>query len=144
MSFGFSIGDFIAVPAFAYRVYKLCKDSTAEFQDVSGLVISLHCVLKEVAKFSEDLDPDQQEQLVIVGSRCHDVLKELERLLIKYATLSTKKFRIWDKLRWGLEDVKAIKGRLVESTILLNSLNTTFIKYVLAISRYCLLSDYTQ
>lgn len=132
MSFGFSVGDFIAVPAFAYRVYRLCKDSSAEFQDVSGLVISMHCVLKEVAKFSEDLDPDQQEQLVIVGSRCQSVLLELEKLLLRYATLSTKKHRIWDKLRWGLEDVKSVKGRLVENTILLNCLSITFMKYVLA------------
>jgi pilus assembly protein TadC len=35
-----------------------------------------------------------------------DVLKDVQDLLRKYSSLGTKKGRIWDRMRWGLKDIR--------------------------------------
>jgi hypothetical protein len=53
MSFGFSIGDFVAVGNLAWQVWKSCKDAPESFRNVSQEVLSLHAVLKEIEELLE-------------------------------------------------------------------------------------------
>jgi hypothetical protein len=50
MSFGYSVGDFIAVGTLAWNVYKLCKAAPVSFGNISMEVPSLHVVIKEAEK----------------------------------------------------------------------------------------------
>ncbi|MCJ1398405.1 hypothetical protein MMC11_001603 [Xylographa trunciseda] len=126
MSFGFSVGDFVAVPTLAWQLYKACKDSSDDFKDVADAVASMHIVLKETAEYisSSSLDQAQQGRLNTVGEGCRNVLRDLEALLEKYKSLGTQSQRTWDRMRWGLEDVTNLKVRLQNSTAMLTALNT--------------------
>ena len=126
MSFGFSVGDFVAVGAFAWRVYRLCRESSDDFKDLSAEVASLHIVLKEIEEHlsERNLSAEQKTQLSELGKNCHDVLENLTALLDKYESLGTQAQRAWDRMRWGLEDIIAVRSRLVNNTALLTAFNT--------------------
>jgi hypothetical protein len=48
MSFGYGVGDCIAVGRLAWNVYKSCRDAPESFGNISMEVLSLHAVLKTV------------------------------------------------------------------------------------------------
>jgi hypothetical protein len=132
MSFGFGVSDFITVPAFAWKVYKSCKDSSEDFRNISSEVVSLHIVLKETAEYlsEQNLEPDTEAQLNSLGKGCRDVLNDLEGLLTKYDSLGTKSQRVWDRLTWGLEDISAVRERLTSNIAMLTAFNTVLAKCV--------------
>jgi hypothetical protein len=48
MSFGFAIGDFVAIGRLAWDLYKQCKGASAEFAEVCKEVLSIHTALREL------------------------------------------------------------------------------------------------
>jgi len=48
MSFGFSVGDFIAVSEKTWTIYRACKGAPGEFQELSRELSSLHTILHEL------------------------------------------------------------------------------------------------
>lgn len=133
MSFGYSISDLVSTSALAWKLYKSCKDSSGNFKNISSEVISLHIVLKEVqdSLTCQQLDQRQEAQLESVGKGCNDVLNDLDKLLKKYGSLGTSKgSRVWDRMKWGLEDVKTMRDRLISNTTMLSAFNTALIQCV--------------
>jgi hypothetical protein len=92
MSFGYSVGDFIALGTLAWSVYKSCKDAPEAFENISLEVLSLHGVLKEAEEtiFVHPLPPEKQERLKAVGDGCYRVLTDLDNLCKKYQSLRTE------------------------------------------------------
>jgi len=133
MSFGFGVGDFLTVSKLAWTVYKSCKDSVGDFQNISGEVSSLHIVLKETedltAECRHNMDTEREAHLLQIGNGCHDVLKELESLLTKYDSLGTQTQRTWDRMRWGVEDIASIRLRLISNTGMLTAFNASITRY---------------
>ena len=123
MSVGFSASDCIALPQFAWQVYRTCRDASSEFRDLASDVESMHEVLKEVQTLLENhvLDDASKIRLATVLKGCHDVLKTLENKLGKYKSLETTKKRVRDRLRWGMESVGDVRARLVLRTTILTS-----------------------
>ena len=123
MSVGFSASDCIALPQFAWQVYRTCQDASSEFQDLASDVESMHEVLKEVQTLVENhvLDDASKIRLATVLKGCHDVLKTLENKLEKYKSLGTTKKRVRDRLRWGMESIGDVRARLVLRTTILTS-----------------------
>ena len=123
MSFGYGIGDVIALAQLSWSVYTSCKDAPVSFQNVSQEVLSLHTVLKEVeANLSgSDLTPQQQTGLRTVSDGCHSVLQELKGLVTKYENLGTQRKALWVRLRWGAKDIAEIRLRLISNTNLLTA-----------------------
>jgi len=109
MSFGYSVGDFIAIGNLSWKVYKSCKGAPGSFKDISSEVLSLHVVLKEAEEtvFAHPLSTTKQERLKAVGDGCYQVLTDLDALLEKYQSLGTQNKRTWDpsRMRWGAEDI---------------------------------------
>ena len=129
MSFGYGVGDFIAVGTLAWNVYKSCKEAPESFGNISSEVLSLRAVLKEAEEtvFAQPLSPTKQERLKAVGDGCYRVLKDLDDLCQKYQSLGTRsKLRIRDRMRWGSEDIPELRARLTLNTGLL----TAWIRYV--------------
>jgi len=54
MSFGFSVGDFLAVGQVVLKLYNACKDAPAEFKELSGELSSIHTVLFSLAEQARD------------------------------------------------------------------------------------------
>ena len=127
MSFGYSLGDFIAIGTLAWNLYKSCKGAPESFGDISSEVLSLHAVLKEAEEtiFAQPLSPTKQERLKVVGDGCYHVLKDLDKLVQKYQSLGTQSKRTWDRMRWGTEDIAELRARLTSNTGLL----TAWIRY---------------
>lgn len=126
MSFGSSVGDFIALGQLAWKVYKACKEAPESFKNISQEVSSLHLVLKELEEILSDetLSATQQARLDNIGDGCRAVLQDLQDILNKYHSLGTKTKRTWDRLGWGSSDIAELRLRLISNTVLL----TTFMK----------------
>ncbi|KAH9216082.1 hypothetical protein DL95DRAFT_267896, partial [Leptodontidium sp. 2 PMI_412] len=79
MSFGFSVGDFIAVGRLVLNLYNACKDAPGEFREINGELSSLHIILCDLAE--QALDPTS---LLIPLGRMEPVLGRIETLLRDY------------------------------------------------------------
>jgi hypothetical protein len=132
MSFGYSVGDFIAVGTLAWQIYKSCKGAPESFGNIHLEVLSLHATLKEAEEtvFAHRLSPAQQERLKTVGDGCYRVLEDLQTLVRKYESLGTQTKRTWDRMRWGTEPVAELRARLTVHIGLLNTVITACTRYV--------------
>jgi hypothetical protein len=126
MSFGFSLGDVIALSALAWNCYKSCRDSSEQFQRISGEVGNLKAVLDETIEAVQDnrpLSPTREERLTRVMEECRQVLIDLEKLLNSYESMNTQTQRTWDRFRFGMEDVAGVRSRLISHTTTLGALS---------------------
>lgn len=126
MNFGFSIGDIIALSALAWRCYKCCRDSSDEFQRISGEVSNLKAVLdetKEAVEENQPLSPTREQRLRSAIEECGKALKDLEKILGSYESMSTQNQRVWDRLNFGLKDIAELRIRLISHTTTLGALN---------------------
>jgi hypothetical protein len=132
MSFGYSVGECIAVGTLAWQIYKSCKGAPESFGNIHLEVLSLHVTLKEAEEtvFAHRLSPAQQEHLKTVGNGCHRVLEDLQMLVRKYESLGTQTKRTWDRMRWGAEPLAELRARLTVHIGLLNTVITACIRYV--------------
>lgn len=121
MSFGISATDGIALPQFAWQVYKTCRDSPSDFKELSGEVNSMHAALREVEDLvgRHSLSEASKIRLDILRSGCRDLLKSLEKHLARYKSLGAEKKRIRDRLRWGMESVGDMRIKLISHTAML-------------------------
>ncbi len=125
MSFGFGVGDFLAVGQLCWKVYKKCKDSTSNYVELSTEVGTLHNVLKETEEIlsQQELTQEQRVKLVSHQQGCKEVLRDLDRLLVKYESMGTKSARSLDRMRFGMEDMNSIRSRLTFNVTTLDAFN---------------------
>jgi Fungal N-terminal domain of STAND proteins len=126
MSFGFSLSDVISLSALAWNCYKSCRDSSEQFQRISGEVGNLKAVLDETIEAVQDNQPlsrTREERLMRVMEECQQVLIDLEKLLNSYESMNTQTQRTWDRFRFGMEDVAGVRSRLISHTTTLGALS---------------------
>ena len=128
MSFGYAIGDFLAVGQLCWKVYKKCKDSPGDYAALSSDVGAMHNVMKETEELlsPQKLTRAQQARLAACWRSCEGVLKDLDGLLVKYQSLgtkSTKSRRAIDRLGLGMQDLTGIRLRLNSSASMLDAFN---------------------
>ena len=125
MSFGFSIGDFLAVGQLCWKTYKKCKDSTGAYAELSREVSALYAVLKETEEVLEhgNLTDAQIAKLLPCQQGCDQVLKDLNVLLAKYHSLGTQSRRTFDRLGFGNQDLIGIRQRIALNVSLLDAFN---------------------
>lgn len=131
MSFGFSVGDFVTLSSFAWKVYNTCKNSSTEFTFLSREINSLRLVLENTAAClsEQSLGTDETADLRQLRTEYHEVLGSIDALLDKHRNLGTKRKRhLWDAVRWALEDTAGIRESLQLYTSMLTTLNTNLIK----------------
>ncbi|KAF2186548.1 ankyrin [Zopfia rhizophila CBS 207.26] len=126
MSLGIGAGDFITIPALAWKVYRMCKDSSDEFKRVSIQLQSLHTALLETQEQLDDdiqLSRTRKDRLAKLKDSIMETLTELQALLDQYESMSTPAQSAWDRMRWGMQDVSSIRDRIIASTTELQVLN---------------------
>ena len=130
MSFGFSVGDFFAVGQLSWKVYKKCKDAPGNYVELSGEVGALHNVVKETEELlsQQDLTPQQEGGLLACQQGCRDVLKDLDRLLVKYESLGTNSRRTFDRMGFGTQDMNEIRLRLISNVSMLDAFNNAYVE----------------
>ena len=125
MSFGYSIGDLIAVVQLANKVRRRFVDSPAQFRAISDEVKCLSNLLRDL----DDMTPDRsltQKHVVDLQDNlhaCKNLLNDLDITLDKYqildksgpTTLGDKSRRIWKRLKWEPADIQELRARLASS-----------------------------
>lgn len=125
MSFGFSVGGFVAVGQLCWKVYKKCKDSPGNYAELSSEVSALYAVIKETEELlsQQNLSAEQEAKLRPCQQGCEMVLKDLDGLLVKYESLGTKSQRAFDRMGFGNQDIHGIRLRLLSNVTMLDTFN---------------------
>jgi len=127
MSFGFSVGDFLAAGELAWKLYQNCykvaRDAPKEFQLLVGEISTLSNSLKMLHE--EVLDPESilvqggEDRVKMVNemvARIEVTLKQLQKVATKYELLgpSSKKKQILRRIKWSAEftSVDALRNRV--------------------------------
>ena len=129
MSFGYGVGDIMAISRLAFKVYTACKDAPDDYRNISDEVKSLHIIINKAAQHFESAtlstSSRQEGQEVLKG--CQNVLEDLDCLIGKYSSLSSASTsqvvqRVWlgAGLVLGTEDIATLRARLTSNTTLLN------------------------
>lgn len=132
MSFGVSVGDFVAVRNLALQVYRACKGVSASLQDTrfdqtAGAAGQFEEVFREVSAVSLSLKTWKTKrdslinrqgshkslELKSIIDNTRLALEELGDLARRYASLSTTQKRKWDVIRFATKDITDIRARLV-------------------------------
>jgi hypothetical protein len=133
MTFGFGVGDIIAVVTIAYNLGNACSNASEDFKDISREVATLHLLLQSTQRYLEKQDDHlgsgEAKKLNILVDGCKDVLSELDKTLAKYESLGTDSKRKRDKAKWGLfEHMQSIRARLSSSIATITAFNSTLAK----------------
>jgi hypothetical protein len=127
MSFGFAIGDFIAVGQLAWMLYRDCytiaRGAPQEFQlllgEISTLSKSLKILQEEVSDPGSTLVWAGEDRVRMVNemvSRVNLTLMELQKVAKKYEILGTgsKGKQIWVKLKWSAKfaSIDSLRSRV--------------------------------
>lgn len=125
MSFGFAIGDVIAVAELAWKLYHFCfvvaRGAPHEFQlllqEITSLSQSVQLLQLEAKNPKSTLMSSGPDRIQMVGEimcRVKETLTTLETFATKYQKLGdtkrAKRKHIWDKLKWSSE-AETLKSR---------------------------------
>jgi hypothetical protein len=116
MSFGFSVGDFLAVGTLTLKLYRAFKDAPAEFNEISGELSSFHivlCDLKDQAYDSNSLlnrhGASRRADLIEIVNNMLSTLRELEDLYSRYEQMGRNP---WLRMQLGQEQLSTLRGKL--------------------------------
>ncbi|KAF8854259.1 hypothetical protein BDZ45DRAFT_557340, partial [Acephala macrosclerotiorum] len=139
MSFGYSIGDGIALVQLAYRVLQGARQACGEHDDLTREVSSLHKVLERLQRelanpesLLNRANDDRRSELDEHGRGCESVLRVMDAIVTKYNKLTDKNGkgtakRLWQKVKFGngeMRDLAEIRIKLSTYTAAINmSLN---------------------
>ncbi|RKU40803.1 hypothetical protein DL546_003127 [Coniochaeta pulveracea] len=136
MSFGFSIGDFLAIIEIARRIRKEFREAPTQLKNVADEVRNLSIALEDVEVFvsgdsESELSDQQKINLKELAASCRRVLHDLQQTLWKYKDLGTtggnlgrRARRVWKRLEFEPDDVRELRHRLTSNVILLQAFLT--------------------
>ncbi|KAH9904348.1 ankyrin repeat-containing domain protein [Xylariomycetidae sp. FL2044] len=130
MSFGFGIGDFLAVIKLANQVRKDFADAPVQFEQISSELRTLSIVLQDIDTLvsQEDLSEPRLNKLSEIVDSCHNVLQSTQDIIKQYCDLGSEKNglrrraqRTWKRLKWEPDDIRDLRSRIVTNITLLTS-----------------------
>ena len=134
MSFGYGVGDFLAVGKLLWDVYSAYAGAPEQFRNFSQEILSLHVVFKTVEdqlrnRGSGDntltLSAQATDDLKILHNGLQTIVTELDALLKKYQSLKEDRSISFDRLKWGKEDLAEFRQRIIIHVGLLTAFNTS-------------------
>ncbi|KAH9209728.1 hypothetical protein DL95DRAFT_449184 [Leptodontidium sp. 2 PMI_412] len=116
MSFGFSVGDFIAVLQLANNIRARFDNAPEQFKAISNEVTGLSNVLRDIesVQSQQELTDWQKNALVPVLKECHNTLIALGK----------------KRVTWEPDDVHELRSRVTLNISLLNAFNSSLISKV--------------
>ena len=126
MSFGYGVGDIMAVSRLAIKVYTAYKDAPDDYRNIADEVKSLHIIINKAARHFESttLSNTIQQEGKEVLEGCQNVFKDLDALIERYKVLApanADRSQVFRRIKLGTEDIVTLRARLTSNTILLNS-----------------------
>ena len=148
MSFGFSVGDFLAVIQLANKIRKDFVGAPSQFSDISNVYVtaiekrviliqlinrlrSLSIVLTdaEVTVSEQELNPQEKANFQNVLDGCQHTLRKLEHIIDKYIVLGSQQTsiggklkRAWKRLSIEPEDIRELRSDINANVTLLTAL----------------------
>ncbi|KAJ5356449.1 hypothetical protein N7517_011058 [Penicillium concentricum] len=134
MSFGFGVGDFIAVTKIASKIRKDFAEAPSECKAIVDEVNNLSVLLVhvDIDVSAKELSTQQQAELGDILESCRRVLSDLENILDEFRSLetvdkTTKKLstlkRTWKRFKWETNEIKDLRLRIISNISLLNTFN---------------------
>lgn len=116
MSFGFSVGDFLAVGKLAIQLYSACASASEEFQELRRDLSSIHTVLYGLQLQADDSSSllrrrcdDRKPEWEIIRENLEETLLEVKDLVDRYQKMGRN---AWKRVRLGLKDLGGLRGKL--------------------------------
>ncbi|KAJ5964750.1 uncharacterized protein N7479_004626 [Penicillium vulpinum] len=135
MSFGFGIGDFLAVIELAKEIRKGFVEAPVQFKNISDESLSLVLQDVEIDISAKELSSQQQADLRKLSTSCHEVLVDISKTIEDYTELSSTKDgkrnmakRAWKRLKWEPNDIQELRLRIGTNIALLTAFNGQIIK----------------
>ncbi|KAI8168311.1 Vegetative incompatibility protein HET-E-1 [Colletotrichum sp. SAR 10_70] len=122
MSFGFGVGDFIAVLDKAKLYRERFADAPDHFDSLSREIASLTSILEYIGHVEDQLTEDEKEALAPSIKESTKLLGELEKIFNENTSLekhegtskliSLKPRAVWRRLRIKPEDIQKLRQRI--------------------------------
>lgn len=116
MSFGFGVGDFLAVSKLSIQLWRSFKDAPAEFVEVSRELSSINVMLLDIqdqAGSSTSLlnrcGADRKGELMVMRDNLQGTLEELQALHQKYRNMGSD---AWKRVKFGQENLVDLRSKL--------------------------------
>lgn len=120
-------GTLVSAANLAWSIYKSCKAAPGSFENISGEVLSLKGLLRQVDETlsGHKLSTSTQQRLDDIVKACQATLDDLQSLVKQYESLATKRKRAWDLWNWSENQVSLLRSRLISNVTMLSA----FLKY---------------
>ncbi|KAI0509002.1 hypothetical protein F5B22DRAFT_376084 [Xylaria bambusicola] len=121
MSFGFSVGDFLAVIELINRVRKDFVRASDQFPQICKELGRLENTTRDIDVLlsTRQISQNHQERIRDIIQECNSILKDADMLIDKYSALASrgtsikeKATRLRDRLTWDPDDVHELQGRI--------------------------------
>jgi hypothetical protein len=129
MSFGYGVGDIIAVTTLAFKAVQNTRQACGQYDELTREVTSLHIVLSRLQREAENpsslflqLSDSEKQELGHIVASSGEVLKILNVILEKYDALSEENrsvTKILQQIRFGtgeMQDLSMIRSQLSSQT----------------------------
>lgn len=130
MSFGYGVGDIIAISRLAIKVYSAYKDAPDDYKHISEEVVALQILIDKVVQHfqSTTISSHDRDNCLKAVKGCQSVLEDLNSLIEKYKSLtSTNKRLVFKRVKFGKEDITTLRVRLISNTVLLSGFVRRFV-----------------
>ena len=107
MALPISAGEIFAVAKFAFDLWKSCKASEGEFEQIGKEVFAMRTVVElvhiecqdpeSIINLVDNKEKTVRKQLRVYIRNCEQALKSVDRLLKRYEAMN-----LWDRFRWSL------------------------------------------
>lgn len=97
------------------------RDCPGEYKNLASECRTLENTLRDLGDVlkKQNLDPKKEEELLERGQGCREVLTDLEALIDKYNSLSSKSKKTWDRLNWDQQGGRDLRARLTSNVAML-------------------------
>ncbi|KAI9155084.1 Ankyrin-1 [Paramyrothecium foliicola] len=128
MSFGFSVGDVLAVVALANKIRKDFSGAPEQFKHIAQDVRSLAIVIQDANVNVDQMSEDQVANFQEILSSCQALLQKLEKTVDKWTVLDEPKKgkiarRLRKRLKWDPAEIADLRSQLIAKTTLLSAYN---------------------
>jgi hypothetical protein len=129
MSFGFSVGDFVAVGQLTIQLWRAFKDAPQEFAEITRELCSINIVITDLSDQAASptsllnrRGKNRKEEILTLSKNLQSILEELSDIHRKYQYMG---YNAWKRVRLGERDLTALRTKLVLHLNLLNGFTTS-------------------
>ncbi|CAG1985923.1 unnamed protein product [Fusarium graminearum] len=128
MSFGYSVGDVLAIIALANKIRKDFVGAPEQFKSINQDVRSLSIVIQDAYANLDHMSEGHAANFSEIIDTCQTLLHKLESMMSKWSVISdTSKSkttrRLWKRLRWEPDEISDLRTQITSKITLLNAFN---------------------